>query len=92
MRKLGYPVVFDATHSLQLPGAGKGQSGGQPRFIFPLARAAIAVGCQVLFIETHPCVEKALCDASNMLPLSQLKELLIQLAEIDKLKKNLNIE
>lgn len=87
MKNLGYPVVFDATHSLQLPGARKGQSGGQPRFIFPLARAATAVGIQALFIETHPCVEEALCDASNMLPLEKLKELLIQLKAIDKLTK-----
>jgi len=91
MKNLGYPVVFDATHSLQLPGASKGHSGGQPQFIFPLARAAVAVGIQALFLETHPCVEEALCDASNMLPLQRLKELLIQLKEIDKLKNNFSI-
>jgi len=88
MKNLGYPVVFDATHSLQLPGAGKGQSSGQPQFIFPLARAATAVGIQALFIETHPCVEEALCDASNMLPLQQLRDLLVQLKGIDNLIKN----
>ncbi len=87
MKNLGYPVVFDATHSLQLPGAAKGKSGGQPQFIFPIARAAVAVGIQALFIETHPCVEEALCDASNMLPLQRLKELLIQLKDIDVLIK-----
>lgn len=87
MKNLGYPVVFDATHSLQLPGASKGQSGGQPQFIFPLARAAVAVGVQAVFLETHPCIEEALCDASNMLPLQRLKELLIQLKAIDELKK-----
>ena len=86
MKNLGYPVVFDATHSLQLPGAVKGKSGGQPQFIIPMARAAVAVGIQALFIETHPCVEEALCDASNMLPLQRLKELLIQLKEIDDKK------
>ena len=86
MKNLGYPVVFDATHSLQLPGAVKGKSGGQPQFIFPMARAAVAVGIQALFLETHPCVEEALCDASNMLPLQQLKKLLIQLKEIDDKK------
>jgi 2-dehydro-3-deoxyphosphooctonate aldolase (KDO 8-P synthase) len=84
MKNLGYPVVFDATHSLQLPGASKGQSGGQPQFIFPVARAAVAVGIQALFLETHPCVQEALCDASNMLPLERLKELLIQLKPIDQ--------
>jgi 2-dehydro-3-deoxyphosphooctonate aldolase (KDO 8-P synthase) len=89
MRQLGYPVVFDATHSLQLPGAGGNQSGGQPQFIFPLARAAMAAGCDALFIETHPCVSEALCDASNMLPLDQLKTLLIQLQAIHELMRNL---
>jgi 2-dehydro-3-deoxyphosphooctonate aldolase (KDO 8-P synthase) len=87
MKNLGYPVVFDATHSLQLPGASKGQSGGQPQFIFPMARAAVAVGIQALFLETHPCVKEALCDASNMLPLERLKELLIQLKKIDQVNK-----
>jgi len=87
MKKLGHAVVFDATHSLQLPGAGKGISGGQPQFIFPLARAAVAVGVQGIFLETHPCVEKALCDAANMLPLPKLESLLIQLKEIDGVNK-----
>ncbi|MCU0643230.1 MAG: 3-deoxy-8-phosphooctulonate synthase [bacterium] len=88
MKNLGYPVVFDATHSLQLPGAGKGHSGGQPQFIFPMAKAAIAVGVQAIFLETHPCVEQALCDAANMLPLQRLRELLIQLKDIDSLTKH----
>lgn len=88
MKNLGFPVVFDATHSLQLPGAGKGISGGQPQFIFPLARAAVAVGVQGIFLETHPCVEEALCDAANMLPLQKLDALLKQLKEIDSLSKN----
>ena len=88
MKNLGYPVAFDATHSLQLPGAAKDKSGGQPQFIFPMARAAVAAGIQALFIETHPCVEEALCDASNMLPLQRLKELLIQLKAIDELQKD----
>jgi len=89
MRKLGYPVIFDSTHSLQLPGGISGQSGGQPEFIFPLARAAVAVGVEVIFLETHPCVNEALCDASNMLPLERLKELLIQLKQIDELRKEI---
>lgn len=86
MQKLGYPVVFDSTHSLQLPGAAGGKSGGQPEFIFPLARAAVAAGCNAIFLETHPCVEEALCDAANMLPLQRLKELLVQLKQINELK------
>jgi 2-dehydro-3-deoxyphosphooctonate aldolase (KDO 8-P synthase) len=89
MKKLGYPVVFDATHSLQLPGAGGGKSGGQPQFIFPLARAAVATGIDALFIETHPCVEEALCDGANMLPLPRLKDLLIQLKGLSELMTQL---
>jgi len=84
MRNLGYPVVFDATHSLQLPGSGGGFSGGQPQFILPLARAAVACGCDALFIETHPDVKNALCDKDSMLPLEKLEELLVQVIEIDK--------
>jgi 2-dehydro-3-deoxyphosphooctonate aldolase (KDO 8-P synthase) len=87
MRNLGYPVVFDTTHSLQLPGAGSGFSGGQPQFISPLARAAVACGCDALFIETHPDVKNALCDKDSMLALEKLEELLIQVAEIDKVVK-----
>jgi len=90
IQNLGYPIVFDATHSLQLPGGSSGQSGGQPQFIFPLARAAVAAGCQAVFVETHPCVEEALCDASNMLPLQKLKDLLIQLKQIDEIRKKWN--
>jgi 2-dehydro-3-deoxyphosphooctonate aldolase (KDO 8-P synthase) len=93
MRNLGYPVVFDATHSLQLPGSGGGSkdvyafSGGQPQFIFPLARAAVACGCDALFIETHPDVKNALCDKESMLPLEKLEELLVQVIEIDRVAK-----
>lgn len=84
MRNLGYPVVFDATHSLQLPGAQGSCSGGQPGLIFPMARAAVAAGCDALFLETHPNVENALCDKNSMLPLDRLEELLIQVQAIDQ--------
>ena len=84
MRDLGYPVVFDATHSLQLPGAAGGQSGGLPQFIFPLARAAVACGCDALFVETHPEVKSALCDKDSMLPLNRLEELITQVKAIDQ--------
>jgi 2-dehydro-3-deoxyphosphooctonate aldolase (KDO 8-P synthase) len=87
MRDLGYPVVFDATHSLQLPGAGGGQSGGLPQFIFPLARAAVACGCDALFVETHPNVKNALCDKDSMLPLDKLEELIIQVKAIDQVTR-----
>jgi 2-dehydro-3-deoxyphosphooctonate aldolase (KDO 8-P synthase) len=87
MRDFGYPVVFDATHSLQLPGAGSGVSSGQPQFIMPLARAAVACGCDALFVETHPDVKNALSDAGSMLPLEQLEALLAQVTKIDRLVK-----
>lgn len=87
MRNLGYPVVFDATHSLQLPGSRGGSSGGQPQFIFPLARAAVACGCDALFVETHPDVTNALCDKDNMLPLDKLEELIIQVKAIDQVTR-----
>jgi 2-dehydro-3-deoxyphosphooctonate aldolase (KDO 8-P synthase) len=88
MRGLGYPVVFDVTHSLQLPGAGKTFSGGEPQFIFPLSRAAVACGCDALFIETHPRIEEALCDKSNMLPLEKLEKLLAQMKIIDEHRRS----
>jgi 2-dehydro-3-deoxyphosphooctonate aldolase (KDO 8-P synthase) len=72
MRRTGYPVVFDATHSVQLPGAAGGVSGGQPEFVPVLARAAVASGCDALFIETHPDPPAALSDAGSMVPLEQL--------------------
>ncbi|MDH4221965.1 MAG: 3-deoxy-8-phosphooctulonate synthase [candidate division Zixibacteria bacterium] len=84
MRELGYPVVFDATHSLQLPGGEKTCSSGEPQFIFPLSRGAVACGCDALFIETHPRVDKALCDRGSMLPLDRLEKLLFQLKQIDE--------
>lgn len=87
MRKCGYPVIFDASHSVQLP-AGKGtSSGGQGQFIPGLVRAAAAMGCDGLFIEVHPHPEKAPCDGPNMLPLRQLRKLLLQFKEIDRIGK-----
>jgi len=91
MRSLGYPVVFDATHSLQLPGSQGSCSGGQPQFMFPLARAAVACGCDALFIETHPDVKNALCDKDSMLPLDKLEELLIQVHTIDQVIRGKDI-
>lgn len=91
MRNLGYPVVFDATHSLQLPGSQGGHSGGQPRFIIPLARAAVACGCDALFTETHPDVKNALCDKDSMLPLDKLEELLIQVKAIHQVMRDKDV-
>jgi 2-dehydro-3-deoxyphosphooctonate aldolase (KDO 8-P synthase) len=83
MRDLGYPVIYDATHSVQLPsGLGK-SSGGQSRFVPGLCRAAVAFGCDGLFIEVHTNPDKALCDGPNMVSLRQLEELLNQVKRIE---------
>lgn len=88
MAETGFPVVFDASHSVQLPGGGPGgASGGQRQFIAPLARAAVAVGVAAVFIETHPEPDSAPSDGPNMLPLEQMEPLLHTLAEIDRLRK-----
>jgi 2-dehydro-3-deoxyphosphooctonate aldolase (KDO 8-P synthase) len=76
LRAHGYPTIFDATHSVQLPGAGGGRSGGQREFVAPLAKAALAAGADGLFIETHPDPDQAISDGPNMVPLAQLPELL----------------
>ena len=88
MAKNGYPVVFDATHSVQQPGGMGDQSGGQREFVEYLARAAVAVGVAAVFIETHPDPDNAPSDGPNMVPLSKMPSLLKQLIEIDKLVKN----
>jgi 2-dehydro-3-deoxyphosphooctonate aldolase (KDO 8-P synthase) len=85
MRDLGWPVVFDATHSVQLPSAKGGTSGGERRFIPALARAAAAVGIDAIFIETHPRPDQALCDGPNQWPLDRLKNLLISVKTIHSL-------
>lgn len=85
MRRTGYPVMFDATHSVQLPENNGSQSGGQPEFIRPLARAAVAVGVDGVFIETHPDPRHALCDGMCMLPLGELSETMKELVEIHAL-------
>ena len=82
MRNFGYPVVYDATHSVQLPGGNSHTSGGQPEFIIPLAKAAVAIGVDALFVETHPNPSKALSDANCQLPLSKLDLFLQQIAGI----------
>jgi 2-dehydro-3-deoxyphosphooctonate aldolase (KDO 8-P synthase) len=76
MKQNGYPVIFDATHSVQLPGAAGGKSGGQREFVPPLAKAALAAGADGLFIETHPDPAHAISDGPNMIPLTELPGLL----------------
>jgi len=88
MAKNGYPVVFDATHSVQQPGGMGDKSGGQREFVEYLARAAIAVGVAAVFMETHPDPDNAPSDGPNMVPLSKMPNLLKQLVEIDKLIKD----
>ncbi len=82
MRSFGYPVIYDATHSVQLPGGAGGSSGGQREFIPALSRAAMAVGIDGLFIEVHPDPSKALCDGPNSLPLAEVETLLKQLLAV----------
>ncbi len=78
MKQNGCPTIFDATHSVQLPGAAGGKSGGQREFVAPLAQAALAAGADGLFIETHPDPDKAISDGPNMVPLAGLTELLVR--------------
>ncbi len=85
MREFGYPVVFDATHSVQMPGAGGTVSGGEPRFIEPLARAAAAVGVDGVFVEVHEAPERALSDGANALRLDLLAPMLGRLRAISGL-------
>ncbi|VFM95083.1 MAG: 2-dehydro-3-deoxyphosphooctonate aldolase (KDO 8-P synthase) [Candidatus Kentron sp. G] len=89
LQKTGCPVIFDATHSVQLPGGQGSSSGGQREFVPVLARAAVAAGVAGLFMETHPEPEKALSDGPNMLPLGEMAPLLEMLKAIDKVVKAL---
>ena len=88
MRETGCPVVYDATHSVQLPGGNNGVSGGQREFIPVLARAAVAAGIAGLFMETHPNPDKALSDGPNSWPLAKMRQLLESLVAIDEIIKN----
>lgn len=89
MRGMGYPVVFDATHSVQLPGGQGGSSGGQREFVEYLGRAAVATGIDGIFMEVHNDPDKALCDGPNSIKLSELGELLKKLKSIDEIVKPL---
>jgi 2-dehydro-3-deoxyphosphooctonate aldolase (KDO 8-P synthase) len=87
MRETGCPVVFDGTHSVQLPGGQGEASGGQREFIPVLARAAVGAGVSGVFMETHPRPDEALCDGPNSWPLGLMPELLDTLCELDRLVK-----
>lgn len=92
MRETGCPVVFDATHSVQLPGGQGTVSGGQREFVPVLARAAVAVGIAGLFMETHPCPEKAFSDGPNSWPLERMESLLATLVALDRAVKAAGFE
>ena len=88
MAETGYPVVFDATHSVQQPGGRGTSSGGERAFAPVLARAALAVGCAALFIETHPDPDRAPSDGPNMIELARMPGLLAEFRAIDELVKS----
>jgi len=89
MRQLGYPVIFDATHSVQIPGTGEGKTSGNREFILPLARAAVAVGVDGIFLETHPNPKEAKSDAESQLQLSELENLVEQIVELNEVRRKL---
>jgi len=90
MRDLGYPVVIDPTHSIRVYGISSSDpSGGRPEFVPSLTRAAVAAGCECVFIETHPNCSEALCDAASMWPLQKLEHLLRQIKKTDELRREL---
>ena len=91
MRDTGCPVVFDATHSVQLPGGADGKSGGQREFVPVLARAAVAVGIAGIFMETHPDPDKALSDGPNAWPLGKMAALLETLVALDRVAKSQSV-
>ena len=85
MAEFGAPVVFDATHSVQMPSASDGTTGGQREMVAPLARAAVATGCDAVFIETHPDPDQSPSDGPNMVPLAEMESLLKTLKKIDEI-------
>jgi 2-dehydro-3-deoxyphosphooctonate aldolase (KDO 8-P synthase) len=91
LRQLGYPVVFDGTHSVQLPGAADGRSGGQREFVPVLCRAAVAAGCDALFLEVHEQPDAAMSDGPNMVPLDELPDLLRQVAALHALARTMGV-
>lgn len=89
MKQSGFPVILDTTHSLQLPGGDNDRTGGQPEYIFPIARAGAAVGVDGLFLETHPDPARALSDASTQLPFALFESLLTQVKKIDSARREI---
>ncbi len=92
MKESGWPVILDTTHSLQLPGGERDRTGGQPEYIFPIARAGAAVGIDGLFLETHPDPAKALSDAATQLPFDLFEPLLAQVKKIDSVRREISAQ
>ncbi len=92
MRDFGCPIIFDATHSVQLPGGADGASGGERRFVAPLCRAAAAVGIDALFLEVYEDPDSAPCDGPNALSLDALPELIAQVKKISQYARNLKTD
>lgn len=92
MQGFGFPVLFDATHSVQLPGGQGIRSGGQREFVKPLARAAVAAGCSGIFLEIHECPDKALCDGPNMLSFDEARRIIRELLDINRLVRRYDRE
>lgn len=93
LRSLGYPVVIDPTHAIRVYGISSSDpAGGRPEFVPALTRAALAAGCEAVFIETHPNCSSALCDAASMWPLQKLENLLVQIQKIHQMRQELEIE
>ena len=88
MKRENYPVIFDATHSVQQPGGKGNQSGGEREFIYDLSKAAVSIGISALFIEVHEDPDNAPSDGPNMLKLSELESFLIKIIKLDNLVKN----
>ena len=87
MRKIGFPIVFDATHSVQKPGGNGTSSGGNREYAAPLMNAALAVGVDAIFAEVHPDPSRAISDAENQIPLGEIREILLRAKEIDKISR-----
>lgn len=87
MAETGYPVVYDATHSVQMPGERGSSSNGESKYVLPLSKAAVAIGCDALFVEVHACPDKALSDGPNMLKLDELENYLYQIKQIEKVAR-----
>ncbi|MDP6117122.1 MAG: 3-deoxy-8-phosphooctulonate synthase [Planctomycetota bacterium] len=90
LREFGYPVVYDATHSVQMPGGLGGSSGGQREMVPHLLRAAVAVGCDAIFVETHPSPDEAPSDGPNMVPLEELENLLQGILQMDAARRSVD--